>query len=623
MGSKPKLSTSDKSIERIQRNRRGHISCLPVEILTEAFGYLLPESLAIDAYLDAFEAESDWYLHSKRKHDDIIRISHVCRSWRKICLSTPTFWNVVWVTDDDRFASRTEEFIRRSEKAPLEIAVCDDCSRVQRLGHTPGKFDEKNPFDGPLIHPLLNFVDRFPGVLQQLKQLRITSRFNPGQDFSSCFNKAAPSLESFAINVDTFGASDDEGSPPFLLPSQLFRGSTPSLRKVSLDGAEIAWTSSIFRNLTFLRIFREMDRREIDCVNLDGLLQIIEDCPVLVSLELGFAGPVVPMNNPNARDLVGLKINAPSLKNINLSGMMELAPVNLFLSCLQTSQLETLIVGHFDLSVLSIDEFLPRTLTFDPDSNLCNCINIDSDPRCEWVTVDQFTVDDLESKMTQDPKYFSLRWLRETEASFNRRIRCINDDDRIFDREEGDPDEYRMLLSTFLYRMCSSPEVTRAISFRGSDDVLDELPLEDIFKYLSNLYCVEVRYNLGFIEAETFMAFLALEAKKADYANLKKANRNRKGDIRIALPSVRMLIFDSVVFHTDGFKSLRSFLTHRKKQKAPILYVGLNYCQNVGRERVKMLKKLVPSVCLVNDAVSEKHGEEMDVPLSGYMVDEY
>ncbi len=159
--------------------------------------------------------------------------------------------------------------------------------------------------------------------------------------------------------------------------------------------------------------------------------------------------------------------------------------------------------------------------------------------------------------------------------------------------------------------MCLSPENTRALSIRGCDSVLDEFPFEEVFEFLSSVYCVEIRYNLGYIRADSFMTFLETEASAAD-----------TWDPGTALPSVNMLIFDSVEFNLRNFNPLRSFLAHRKRRKAPILYLGLNYCRGIGVKRLSTLKGLVTSVCVVNDNVLDKYGDEMDIPESGYMVDE-
>ncbi|KLO15770.1 hypothetical protein SCHPADRAFT_248923 [Schizopora paradoxa] len=459
--------------QTFQRHERGHISCLPLEVLTDTFAHLLPESLAIDDIISAHELESDWCLHRRRNHDDIIHISHVCRSWRSICLTTSPLWSLLWITDEDCFAPRTEEFVNRSGNMTLEVAVRDEIFRKKDFLSNK---EDPNSFNGPLIHPLLKFFSLVPHALQRMKTLRVCSRFSPTQDFTSYFDKPAPLLESFALYVDSL-STDDIETTTHILPSPLFGGSTPSLRKLSIHGADVPWTSDIFKNLTFLCICRD-ERRERNDVSVNLLLQILENCPEIVSLEIGFAGPTLPVGDRMNESSLTPKLAVSFLKNINLYGMRGMAPVVAFLSRLQTPRLQTLIVGHLGLSLLSIDDFLPQTVTFDPRSNLCNCIGIDVDPGCGWVIAEQFIVDDLETKMTLDPKYFSLRWLQRTKSSFKRRINCLNDDTGDFEFPEGIPDDFRTLSLTFLQRMCPSPETIRALTIRGSDSALDELAFE-------------------------------------------------------------------------------------------------------------------------------------------------
>ncbi len=314
------------------------------------------------------------------------------------------------------------------------------------VGETRIKY---NRLQDPCFHPLLNFTNHFPQAFQRVKTLRIRSRFPPTQDFTACFDKAAPILESFALYVPSYGTTHYTFTP-LQLPSPLFGGCTPNLRKLSLDGAEVPWTSPIFKNLTFLRISKDTDTPERNRVDLDMLVKIIRGCPDLVSLELEFAGPVWPAGYRNATGAgafvsLGPKVEVRSLRNLLLHGMTEMALVKAFCSSLQTAKLQSLRVGHFGLSISDIDEFLPQTLLFDPRSNLCNCIKLDVNSNCEWVDAEQYLVDDLESRMVQNPKFFSLRWLRETNSSFERRIRCISDDDGILEVRGRDPDEYRSL----------------------------------------------------------------------------------------------------------------------------------------------------------------------------------
>ncbi|KLO15768.1 hypothetical protein SCHPADRAFT_248814 [Schizopora paradoxa] len=538
--------------------QQGHISCLPVEVLTDAFTYLLPKSLVIDDAIGAHALKPDCCLHRRRKHDDIINISHVCRPWRSICLAAPSLWNLLWITDEDHFTPRTEEFIRRSANMPLEVAVRDELRRNWRL--FPYQQDV-NPFKGPLIHPLLKFFNLVPCALQRLKTLRICSGFSTSQDFTSCFDKPAPLLESFALYFDHMG-TDGVESTSHILPSPLFSDSTPSLRQLSIHHAEVPWTSNIFKNLTLLCIWRD-EEHEADHVEVNLLLQIMRNCPEIVSLEIGFAGPTLLADDSTHPSSLTSKVPALSLKNIKLYGMAELEPVLVFLSRLQTSRLQSLIVGHLGLFLLNIDDFVPQTVTFDPRSNLCNCLWIDVDPNCEWVIAEQFMLDGLESKMTLDPKYFSLRWLQKTKSSFKRHISCLNDDNGVH-HYEVDPNDYRILSLTFLQRMCPSSETIRAITIRGSDSALDELAFEGIFGYFSNLYCIEVRHNMDLVEAGSFMEYLATQAEVTEECF--------SADM-IALQSVHMLIFENVEFKPGNFDFLCCFLRHRKRREAPIQYI--------------------------------------------------
>ncbi len=145
------------------------------------------------------------------------------------------------------FVQRTENLFQRSGTMPLEVAIRDECGRNRRLEPGTGAFIG----NGPLLNPVLSFTNHFPQTLQRMRSFRICSRFPPSQDFTACFDKAAPILESFALLVESYGTTDYTITP-FQLPSLLFGGSTPSLRKISLDNAEVPWTSTLFKNLTFL-----------------------------------------------------------------------------------------------------------------------------------------------------------------------------------------------------------------------------------------------------------------------------------------------------------------------------------------------------------------------------------
>ncbi len=132
----------------------------------------------------------------------------------------------------------------------------------------------------------------------------------------------------------------------YRLPSSLFAGYTPMLRKLSLDAIEVPWMSSIFKNLTFLRIncidiTNDMDG--FSCrVEVQRLLEIIGDCPNLVSLVLKDAGPTSPAHDSMVNVLCAdrgpetSKVDARSLTVIQLHGLTDLKTLLLFLDSLRT-----------------------------------------------------------------------------------------------------------------------------------------------------------------------------------------------------------------------------------------------------------------------------------------------
>ncbi len=422
-----------------------HISCLPTEVLMETFAHLLPETLAIDNELDAIEHESDWLLYRERRHDDLLNITHVCRQWRRICLSSPSLWTLLWIADDDLSPLRAESSLRRSGETPLEVAICDTEGRKQRSPASDGSNFE---FLGPLLHPLLTLSRLFPRGPSRIKALQICCKITSGPDFTGWFDKPAPTLETFAFVTDTFSCVDS-GVIPFSFPSPLFDACTPALRKLSIYDAIIPWSSAIFKNLTFLRVCLSSDTQENHArdgrIELNRLLEILRDCPDLVTLELGHVGPKSSMIKTDGSTSLTRasqpKVDVRFLKNIIFHGVRDAAVLLLFLDHLQTPSLHCLRIGHDGLTLRTIDDLVPQTVSFDHRLELCNCLRIDVDRACGWVDAEFCLVDELNTVLFNKPKYVSLRWLRLQKSSFECRLRCNDADDdfsrggrRLYDR---------------------------------------------------------------------------------------------------------------------------------------------------------------------------------------------
>ncbi|KAJ7156539.1 hypothetical protein C8R43DRAFT_1106114 [Mycena crocata] len=63
-------------------------------------------------------------------------LTHICRKWREIALSTPTLWRAIWLDSDIQpdFGSRKqilESWLVRSCSCPISIKVFDSCDSVE------------------------------------------------------------------------------------------------------------------------------------------------------------------------------------------------------------------------------------------------------------------------------------------------------------------------------------------------------------------------------------------------------------------------------------------------------------------------------------------------------------
>lgn len=115
--STPLLSASSEEHHFLHRESYNDsaVSSLPVEILVEIF------QLAVDGLLcfvdfDVLEVQlsQNWV------------ISHVCRAWRSVALSTPSLWASVCILYDpftDDKATLLQEYLSRSSQYPLCVTL--------------------------------------------------------------------------------------------------------------------------------------------------------------------------------------------------------------------------------------------------------------------------------------------------------------------------------------------------------------------------------------------------------------------------------------------------------------------------------------------------------------------
>ncbi|KAF8207827.1 hypothetical protein K438DRAFT_1814358 [Mycena galopus ATCC 62051] len=89
---------------------------LPPEIVSEIFIHVLPPYPRCPPLTGGLSPTS---------------LTHICRKWREIALSTPALWRAIWISYEDRIpaegrARMSDLWLRRSGSCPLSIRLDDD-----------------------------------------------------------------------------------------------------------------------------------------------------------------------------------------------------------------------------------------------------------------------------------------------------------------------------------------------------------------------------------------------------------------------------------------------------------------------------------------------------------------
>ncbi|KLO15780.1 hypothetical protein SCHPADRAFT_249109 [Schizopora paradoxa] len=577
-----------------QASQRRYVSCIPTEILTRTFSLLLPMTLAMGNDYDAVESDCTYFLRPYGSHNDLLNVSRVCRDWRRVCLSTTSLWNRIWINDDDISSYRAEVFRDRSGNAPLEVVVRNDQTVKQAsTSRSPYLRQPNDVFMGPIFHPLLHLSKLFPHGPTRMKTLRISCTFPIHKSFaiSTWFSNPAPLLESLSIGNNRHGIRNinDEGTSYFKTPRPLFGGFTPSLRKLSVDSVEIPWDSAVFRNLTLLHICYYMDSPEIRAVGkvtVDRLLQILSDCPFLVSMKLENAGPIRSTVAKENTLKLPSKIDLPLLTNISVDSIEDMSVVKTFFNIIHTRVLRHCVVKTDTLPLDDVSDIFPQTLEFDPRLRLCNYLMLDLHPVCESIFAEISHVDGLDKGLQEKlgHKTISMFGLIDDAMRFGVMVELKNGlkwDEEVED--DRDEEAFIRLSLSFLRRFCVNPENIHALYIQSSEIALRDWPYRGIFEILTNVHCIQVwNYEGGSIEAESFTSFLFDEAQRADAQ-----------DNAVACPSVKMLIMGDVNFEEHTIERLYAFLSHRKERKAELQYLGLCCCRGISEEKVSSLRGLV------------------------------
>ena len=200
------------------------VNRIPSEVLS-----LIPD------YCDDGEDDED-------ADQDLITLTHVCRSWRDIFISRSSLWTCLDCTNVDK----TRIYIQRSKSSPLEITINDSYLDDAFFPVTPHI---------RRIKSLIIRADALPGALRY-------------------FYCHTPLLKELIINLTC--------THPPTLNSTLFNGDLSSLRSLSLSGVitHLPWKN--LENLTTFNLKSYCTGRDF----VTRLLNFFENAPLLRTITL-------------------------------------------------------------------------------------------------------------------------------------------------------------------------------------------------------------------------------------------------------------------------------------------------------------------------------------------------
>jgi len=207
--------------------------------------------------------------------EELIKLTHVCHSWREILISRASLWTSLDCENSDK----TGAYIQRSRGSPLEVSLA-------------ARGPTHPPKDVLLL--VLQHISRFKALTVYGTPLTVPNLVKH-------FNSPAPLLEKLDIPVLSLGSAP--------VKSTIFGGNLSSLRKLRLWGVFTSLPWKTMSNLTIL----DFDGGSGDKISATQLLNFFEHAPLLRDIKLTAALP--DSSNAPAERVVSL----PHLVLLNIS----------------------------------------------------------------------------------------------------------------------------------------------------------------------------------------------------------------------------------------------------------------------------------------------------------------
>ena len=270
---------------------------IPDDILISIFHAIVNREFADQAQASDWERQRHQFLCTM----DLIQITHVCRRWRYVSVNDPRLWShILW-----KRPKWSAEMLLRCKGLPITIDQTID------------------------NHPSIADMREILSHLPRTRALRLSGRQNVCRAFDKELSQPAPMLQSATlIGLEkAYYFWDDESS---IVPSNLFAGNAPYLRRLVISRYTLSWKAPIISGLRHLevrmdnpypyRTISDYRDRMIPLTSTNDILDALEQAHELQTLVLAFTLPYIPDNKP-LRSIDRI-IRMPRLSRLILQGYM-------------------------------------------------------------------------------------------------------------------------------------------------------------------------------------------------------------------------------------------------------------------------------------------------------------
>jgi len=272
-----------------QQNLLAPVSRLPPELVLHIFSYVKAAVTLESKHV---------YRINEVKRRKWIMLTHIFHLWRDIALCTPSLWSNIHISEFDYKWANT--MLQRSQHVPLNVHVNFEgfARRTRKYKH---------------IKEALSILEENVG------RCKILSLYNVQPEaFGRFFPPNHDALQLRTLRLSSHPESFDRDVESIVLSDHTLH--VGSLRRLTLLGYELDWSSSFLRGLAHLKIRACLS----DSSDAGNLLQTLPEMTSLELLDLDdtieFALALLP--RPTSSQCVN-PISIPTLKNLRIQSSME------------------------------------------------------------------------------------------------------------------------------------------------------------------------------------------------------------------------------------------------------------------------------------------------------------